>query len=102
LIVDADNCSVHRSVTESFTKKWGVISMPHPPYSPDPAPSDFYFFPTVKERLEQSGITDEDQLFKELHTILTSIPGEEMERAFEAWRERGQNVNQGDRGHIDQ
>jgi hypothetical protein len=42
-----------------------MVSMPHPRYSPDLVPSDFYLFPTVKERLKHAGITDEDQLFEE-------------------------------------
>jgi hypothetical protein len=59
--------------------------MSHSPYSPDLARSDFYLFLTVKERLEHSGVTDEDQLFEELYIILRLIPGEEMKRVFEAW-----------------
>jgi hypothetical protein len=55
----------------------------------------------VKEGLERAGITDEDQLFKELYRILRSIPGEELERVCEAWQERVQNVNQGDGGYTD-
>jgi hypothetical protein len=78
-----------------------MVSMPHSSYSPDLAPSDFDLFPTVKERLEHAGITDEDQLFEEFHTILRSVPGEELEGVFEAWPGRVRNVNQGDGGHID-
>jgi hypothetical protein len=36
--------------------------MPHPPYSPDIAPSDFYLFGTVKQRLQ----TCEGWSFEEL------------------------------------
>jgi hypothetical protein len=79
-------------------KTWDIVSMPR---SPGLAPSDLYLFPTVKERLEYSDVTDEDQLFEELQTILRSVPGENLERVFEAWRGRFQNVNQGDGSHID-
>jgi histone-lysine N-methyltransferase SETMAR len=42
LVVHVDNYSVHRSVTtESFMKTRDMVSTPHPPYSPDLAPSDF-------------------------------------------------------------
>jgi hypothetical protein len=50
---------------------------------------------------EHAGITDEDQLFEEFHTILRSIPGEELESVFEAWQQPVQNVNQSDGGYID-
>jgi hypothetical protein len=78
-----------------------MVSMPYPPYSPDLATRDFYLLPTVKEKLEHAVITDDDQLFEELHRILRSIPGEGLERAFKAWRKRVPNVNQGDGGCID-
>jgi hypothetical protein len=48
-------------------------------------PHNFYFSPTVKGVLEHADITDKDQLFEELHTILRLIPGEELERVFDAW-----------------
>jgi hypothetical protein len=78
-----------------------MVSMPHPPYSPDLAPCNFYLFSTARERTEHTSITDKDQLFEELHLILRSIPGEELEKVFKARRERIQNVNQGYGGHID-
>jgi hypothetical protein len=97
-----DNCPVHGSVTtESFMKTRNIASSPHPPNSPELAPSDFCLSPSVKERLEHAGITDKDKLFEELHTILRSIPGEELESDFQGWRERTQNVNQGYGGYID-
>jgi hypothetical protein len=86
LVVRVDKCWARRSVTtESFMKTRDMVSMPHPPRSPDRTPSHFHLFSSVKERVEHAGITDEDQLFEELHTILRSIPGEESERIFEAW-----------------
>jgi hypothetical protein len=51
---------------------------------------------------EHAGITDEDQLFEEFHTILRSIPGEELESIFEAWQQPVQNVNQSDGSYTDQ
>jgi hypothetical protein len=94
LLVHIDNCLVHRSATaELFMKTRDMVSMPYPPYSPDLEHRDFYLFLTVKERLDNTGITDEDHLFEALHTDPRSIPGEELERFFEPWREGVQNVN---------
>jgi hypothetical protein len=61
-----------------------MFSTPNPAYSPHLAPCDISLFPAVKERLEHAGFTDEGQLFEEHHLILRSIPGEELERVFEA------------------
>jgi hypothetical protein len=103
LVVQVDNCSIHRNVTtESLVKIWDFVSMPHPSYSPDLAPTAFYLVPTVKERLEHAGITDEDRPFEELHTILKPIPGAELKRVFEAWRERAENVHKGNGGDINE
>jgi hypothetical protein len=78
-----------------------MVSMPHPPSSLDLAPSDFYLFLIVKERFKYAGITHKDQSVEGVHKILRWIPGEELKKIFEAWRERVQNVNQGDGGCID-
>jgi hypothetical protein len=74
--------------------------MPHPPYSPDLAHSDFYLFGTVKRRLEQVRITEPDEVFEELHSILGSIPGEELEAVFQTWLERIRAVSEGDWSYI--
>jgi hypothetical protein len=47
--------------------------MPHPHYSPDLASSDFYLFPTVKEKLEWIQLADEDQFFECLQEILRGL-----------------------------
>jgi hypothetical protein len=66
--------------------------MPHPPYSPDIAPSDFCLFGTVKQRLQ----TCEGQSFEELqenvHEILSSIGPDELEATMQAWMERLRRV----------
>jgi hypothetical protein len=62
-----------------------MVSIPHPPDSPDLASNHFSIFLIVKGKLEYAGITDEDQLFEDRHTILRLIPGEELEMILEAW-----------------
>jgi hypothetical protein len=47
-----DNAPAHHSmlVQEELAKQQ-VTVLPHPPYSPDLAPCDFFFFPRLKEKL---------------------------------------------------
>jgi histone-lysine N-methyltransferase SETMAR len=47
-----DNATVHTptSVMDFLAAK-GVKTIPHPPYSPDLAPADFFLFPRVKSEL---------------------------------------------------
>ena len=47
-----DNAPVHNSIlVTDYLSKMGIRTVPHPPYSPDLAPSDFYLFPKLKENL---------------------------------------------------
>jgi hypothetical protein len=60
-VVHLDNCSVHTSrISTDWLEEQSILRMPHPPYSPDLAPSDFYLFLTVKEKLERIHLADED------------------------------------------
>ena len=44
-----DNAPAHTSaVVTAFLKKEKVTVLPHPPYSPDLAPCDFFFFPEIE------------------------------------------------------
>ena len=48
-----DNASAHTAVrTLDFLEAEGVQLLPHPPYSPDLAPCDFFLFPKVKTMLK--------------------------------------------------
>jgi [histone H3]-lysine36 N-dimethyltransferase SETMAR len=47
-----DNASAHSSVvTCQAARECGYEILPHPPYSPDLAPSDFFLFPQLKSTL---------------------------------------------------
>jgi hypothetical protein len=62
LMIRLDNCSVHISRTSThWLEEHNIVRMPHPPCSADLASSDFYLFPTVKQKLERIQLTDEDQ-----------------------------------------
>jgi hypothetical protein len=56
--------------------------MPHSPYLPDLAFSDFYLFPTVK-KLERIHVADENQFFESLQEILRSMDQEELNGVFQ-------------------
>ena len=44
-----DNAPAHTSaIVTAFLKKEKVTVLPHPPYSPDLAPCDFFLFPKLK------------------------------------------------------
>lgn len=58
-----DNAPAHTSAVA--TKRAGVLKyeiLPHPPYSPDLAPSDFYLFGKLKDHLRGRHFHDDDTL----------------------------------------
>jgi hypothetical protein len=60
--------------------------MDHLPYSTDLAPSDFWLFDYIKERLTSN--LDAKSLMKQITGIVNSIPKEEYEKTFQKWIER--------------
>jgi hypothetical protein len=49
LLLHDDNAPSHRIlVTREFLAHKGIITLPHPPYSPDLAPCDCFLFPKIK------------------------------------------------------
>ena len=76
---------IHFSVKKYIKSKQFII-IDHPPYSPDLAPSDFWFFDYIKERLTSN--PDANSLMKQITGIVNSIPKEEYEKTFQKWIER--------------
>jgi histone-lysine N-methyltransferase SETMAR len=96
-----DNCSVHTSgVSEVYLAEHSMIRLKHPPYSPDLAPSDFYLVPTVKERLKDIEMVDEEDLLNRLKEILNEIPRKGLDKVFRTWINWLMMVSGGDGGYI--
>jgi transposase len=48
--------------TEEALRNLKFDPIPHPPYSPDLAPCDFYFFPLLKRDLKGNHYTSDDEV----------------------------------------
>ena len=47
-----DNALSHKAaIVREYLKQEKVVKLPHPPYSPDLAPCDFFLFPRLKKHL---------------------------------------------------
>ena len=88
LLLHWDNAPVHTAaVTQEFLTKKGVKTLPHPPYSPDLAPADFWFFPTVKTAL--SGVSIDGQTVKhQWERAVKTLGAPAFNTAFRRWLER--------------
>jgi histone-lysine N-methyltransferase SETMAR len=83
-IVDADNAGPHvaKCVAESMDHNPGKRA-PHPPYSPDLGPSDFYLFRDVKHQLPGHEFTEGAELVLAISEILNQIPTDALVNVFD-------------------
>lgn len=65
-----------------------MATLPHPPYSPDLAPADFFLFPRMKMQLKgrRFGTVDEIQFASQ--TVLDTLTPEDFQGAFQEWQKR--------------
>jgi histone-lysine N-methyltransferase SETMAR len=69
-----DNCRVHFSeAAEQFITENHIGRVPHPPYSPDLAPSDFWLFGYLKTSLVGQTFDEPEQLLEAITEFLNEI-----------------------------
>jgi histone-lysine N-methyltransferase SETMAR len=69
-----DNASSHTAnQTREWLQKYGWEVLPHPPYSPDLAPSDFHLFGPLKRHLAGKRFQSDDEVVAEVHAWLNSL-----------------------------
>ena len=87
VLLHHDNASPHTAkIVKDYLEEQGLQVFPHPPYSPDIAPCDFWLFPTLKERLAGREFYRVQDLAKAVFSELRSIPKEDYAAAaMEKW-----------------
>ena len=66
-----DNAPVHTAkIAVEAAKKYSFRLLPHPPYSPDLAPSDFYLFPKLKEELRGKQYSSDTEVIEAVEEYL--------------------------------
>jgi histone-lysine N-methyltransferase SETMAR len=71
-----------------FLKQDEMRKAPHPPYSPDLAPSDFHLFNQIKQLLAGHEFPDRAALLGAVQYILWSIEKISLDHVFLVWMER--------------
>ena len=89
------------NVVTTFLCENGITAAPHPPYSPDLAPSDFYLFGRLKEKLDFMEFTSAQEIIDWITHQFFAINVSERFRAFLEWEARLQTYMklQGDYFH---
>ncbi|GFS27828.1 transposase [Elysia marginata] len=84
-----DNADPHkaRATTQSL-RELVIQVLPHPAYSPDLAPCDFWLFPILKDRLAGRKFDRIQDLTKAVNSELRTIPEEDYQGVFRKWQIR--------------
>ena len=86
-----DNARPHTSLkTMECVAKFGWTVLPHPPYSPDLAPSDFHLFAPLKNGLRGQRFPDNDAVIAAVKKWTTSAGADFYERGIKALVHRWQ------------
>ena len=84
-----DNVPAHTALSIcQFLAERNIATLEHPPYSPDLAPCDFFFFPKIKSVLKGIHFSDIDSIKKAVTTELKKIPENAFQKCFESWKKR--------------
>ena len=82
-VLHMDNASAHTSCrTKLHLLFSGMRTLPHPPYSPDLAPNDFWFFPRLKRGLKGRVFANLDDLEAAVHHEVSLIAAYEYSEAI--------------------
>jgi transposase len=89
LAIHADNARAHTAQKcRTFCEENELRLAPHPPYSPDLAPSGFFLFGYVKERLKRMVPPSYKKLLHTIDEVVNGIESETLTAVFEHWIER--------------
>ena len=75
-----------------------MIVMPHPPYSPDLAPSDFFLFPKLKMKLKGRRFQTLEEIQAESQAVLKALRENDFQECFKNWQHRrdGSQASEGE------
>ncbi|GFS19423.1 histone-lysine N-methyltransferase SETMAR [Elysia marginata] len=76
VILQHDNATPHTArVTQGWLEKYGWEILPHPPQSPDLAPSDYHLFGPLKRELAGKSFDDDEELVDHVRKWLQNLDG---------------------------
>jgi len=62
--------------------------VPHPPYSPDLAPSDFFLSPKLKMKLKGRRFQTLEEIQAESKAVLNTLRENDFQKCFKTWQRR--------------
>ena len=84
-----DNAPAHMAVSVTrYLACLGWTVIPHPPYSPDLAPCDFFLFSTMKKSLKGNRFATVQEVKTDSQEALNNIKFQHFQRCFTQWEQR--------------
>jgi hypothetical protein len=84
-----DKAPSHRAlVKREFLAHNSIITLPHPPYSVDLAPCDFFLFPKIKLQLKGRRFDRLEEIQRESQNVLGTLREQDFQHAFQQWQRR--------------
>ena len=81
-----DNAPAHKAhLVTKFLESEKVTVLPHPPFSPDLAPCNYFLFPKLKYHLSGKRYNLRNALGSAVYQYLMGVPIEEYENCFQKW-----------------
>ena len=88
-ILHYDNAQCHTSLlVRQFLSNKNITVCPHPPYSPDLAPCDFWLFPKVKMTMKGKRFESIQDIEAATTAQLKTLTKEDFQNCFRKWQER--------------
>ena len=75
-------------LTRRFLTNKNMTVVPHPPYSPDLAPSDFFLFPKLKMKLKGQRFQTLEEIEAESQAVLNTLRENDFQECFKNWQHR--------------
>ena len=86
-ILHHDNATADASLLiRSYLAKHQTSVVPHPPYSPDLAPADFFLFPKLKTALKGRRFQTIEEIRENAIRELGAITESAFQEAFQQWK----------------
>ena len=80
-------------LSRSYLAKHQTSVVPHPPYSPDLAPANFFLFPKLKPTLKWRRLQTIEEIHENAIRELRAIIQSAFQEAFQQWKKRGNGVS---------
>jgi hypothetical protein len=84
-----DNSMCHNARRTSLELEHDKIERaPHPAYTPDTSPCNFWLFGFLKEKLKEQELSTSDEINEKITTIWNDVTFEELQSVFSEWIQR--------------